>query len=63
MPTRGSGKYELIYPGDFAPGQDLFSALENYLDFYYHQRPHQALGYQTPANLFSHHAKRRTSSS
>ena len=45
-------KYELIYPGDFATGQDLFPALENYFHFYNHERPHQALGYQTPADLF-----------
>ena len=29
-------KYELIYPGDFASGQDLFTALENYFHFYNH---------------------------
>ena len=45
-------KYELIYPGDFASGQDLYPALEKYFRFYNHQRPHQALGYQTPADLF-----------
>src|SRR6266576_3586393 len=56
-------KYELIYPGDFATGQDLFPALENYFHFYNHQRPHQALGYQTPADLFPHNSKRRKSSS
>ena len=45
-------KYELIYPGDFATGLELFPALENYFHFYNHQRPHQALGYRTPADLF-----------
>ena len=50
-------KYELIYPGDFATGQDLFPALENYFHFYNHRRPHQALGYQTPADLFPHSPK------
>jgi len=54
-------KYELIYPGDFATGQDLFPALESYFHFYNHQRPHQALGYQTPADLFPHKAKRKRS--
>ena len=29
-------KYELIYPGDFATGLDLFPALENYFHFYYY---------------------------
>ena len=54
-------KYELIYPGDFATGLELFPALENYFHFYNHQRPHQALGYQTPADLFPHKAKRKRS--
>ena len=27
-------KYELIYPGDFATGRDLFPALEDYFHFY-----------------------------
>ena len=56
-------KYELIYPGDFANGQDLFTALENYFHFYNHHRPHQALGYRTPADLFPHRSKSKTSSS
>jgi len=56
-------KYELIYPGDFQSGLDLFPALENYFHFYNYQRPHQALGYQTPADLFPHNAKRKRSSS
>jgi putative transposase len=38
-------KYELIYPGDFSSGLDLFPALGRYFHSYNHQRPHQALGY------------------
>jgi len=45
-------KYELIYPGDFAGGAELFQALVRYFRFYNHNRPHQALGYRTPADLF-----------
>jgi putative transposase len=45
-------KYELIYPGDFASGLDLWPALDRYFHFYNYQRPHQALGYRTPADLF-----------
>jgi putative transposase len=45
-------KYELIYPGDFSDGGPLRSALDDYFDFYNHRRPHQALGYKTPANLY-----------
>ena len=55
-------KYELIYPGDFASGLELFPALENYFYFYNHQRPHQALGYQTPADLFPYRSKRKKAS-
>jgi putative transposase len=52
-------KYELIYPGDFADGRQLFAALERYFHFYNHQRPHQALGYKTPADLFPHRSTRK----
>ena len=47
-------KYELIYPGDFPSGVELFPALEGYFHFYNHERPHQSLGHQTPAELFPH---------
>ena len=56
-----SSKYELIYPGDFATGEELFPALENYFHFYNYERPHQALGYKTPADLFPHKLKRKGS--
>ena len=54
-------KYELIYPGDFASGEELFPALERYFHFYNHLRPHQALGYRTPAELFPHRPNRNRS--
>ena len=47
-----SVKYELIYPGDFASGEQLSAALRNYFGYYNYRRPHQALGYATPAHLF-----------
>ena len=56
-------KYELIYPRDFATGLDLFPALQSYFHFYNYQRPHQALAYQTPADLFPHRFKRKRSPS
>ena len=55
-------KYELIYPGDFASGADLFPALDRYFRFYNYRRPHQALGYRTPADLFPHRSTRKRSS-
>lgn len=54
-------KYELIYPGDFASGLDLWPALDRYFQFYNHQRPHQALDYKTPAELYCGKAKRKGS--
>jgi len=45
-------KYELIYPGDFGAGDQLWSALKQYFHFYNHRRPHQALDYQTPAVMY-----------
>ena len=52
-------KYELIYPGDFPSGAALFAALTDYFDFYNYRRPHQALAYQTPADLFPHQHNRK----
>lgn len=54
-----SVKYELIYPGDFASGAELFAALDRYFHFYNFRRPHQALGYRTPADLFPYKSKRK----
>ncbi len=55
-------KYEFIYPGDFASGTELFQALDRYFHFYNHRRPHQALGYRTPADLFPPWSIRKRSS-
>jgi hypothetical protein len=55
-------KYELVYPSDFASGADLFQALDRYFRFYNYRRPHQALGYRTPADLFPHRSIRKGSS-
>jgi len=54
-------KYELIYPGDFVSGAELFPALDRYFHFYNHQRPHQALGYRPPAELFPRRPIRKRS--
>ena len=53
---------ELDYRVPYTQGLELFTALENYFHFYNHQRPHQALGYQTPADLFPYRLKRKRSS-
>ena len=54
-------KYELIYPGDFSDGAELWQALKRYFHFYNHRRPHQALGYRTPADLFPGRSTRKRS--
>ncbi len=43
---------ELVYPGDFVSGTDICPALNSYFHFYNFQRPHQALNYRTPAQLY-----------
>jgi putative transposase len=55
-------KYELIYPGDFQDGTALAVALREYFHFYNYQRPHQALGYKTPAALYPLHQNKRKGS-
>lgn len=47
-----SVKYELIYPGNFTSGHELRQALARYFHFYNYQRPHQALNYATPAQVY-----------
>ena len=47
-----SVKYEEIYLKDHATGADLNEGLAWWFDLYTHQRPHQALGYRTPYEVF-----------
>jgi len=49
-----SVKHELIYLNDYETGLDLTASLATYFDFYNHQRPHQSLNYQTPAQVYYH---------
>lgn len=43
-------KKELVHRTDFATRARAIEAVANYIEvFYNHQRPHQAIGYQTPA--------------
>lgn len=46
-----SVKYEDIYLKDYATVPDLDSGLQRYFQFYNHDRPHQSLGYRTPAEI------------
>ena len=46
-----SVKYEDIYLKEYRTVPELEVGLEDYFCFYNHERPHQALGYRTPAQV------------
>ena len=46
-------KYEEVYLKAYSNGRDAKAGLDNYFRFYNTQRPHQALGYRTPAEVFN----------
>ncbi len=48
-----SVKYEDLYLHDYATGLELEQGLGTYFNFYNHERPHQAHGYQTPYAIFT----------
>jgi putative transposase len=45
-------KYEEVYLKAYQSGSEARRGIGAYLDFYNQERPHQALGYRTPAQLF-----------
>ncbi len=45
-------KYEEVYLKDYTTVVDTRRNLAAYFDFYNHDRPHQALGYRTPAEVY-----------
>ena len=45
-------KYEEVYLNAYASASEAMRELEAYFWFYNDQRPHQALGYRTPAEVF-----------
>ena len=47
-----SVKYEEVYLNDYQDGWEAETRLAAYFDFYRHERPHQALGYRTPAEVY-----------
>jgi len=46
-----SVKYEHIYLYEYAVVPELEKGLHDYFTFYNHERPHQSLAYQTPAEV------------
>ncbi len=47
-----SVKYEDIYPKGYSSMKELQKGLKGYFEFYNEKRPHQALKYQTPAEIY-----------
>jgi putative transposase len=45
-------KYEEVYLHDYASPKEAHRQLASYIHFYNFERPHQALDYQTPAQLY-----------
>jgi putative transposase len=45
-------KYEEVYLQSYATPREARQSLARYFHFYNHERPHQALGYRTPAALY-----------
>jgi len=46
-------KYEEVYLKAYQDGSEARAALADYFRFYNNQRPHQRLGYRTPAPLYN----------
>jgi putative transposase len=53
-----SVKWEEVYLKDYQTVADAMSGLAGYFRFYNQERPHQALGYQTPAQVYGMVAER-----
>ena len=52
-------KYEEVYLKDYGEVDEARESLAAYFEFYNHERPHQALGYRTPGEVYL--AGRKTS--
>ncbi|NDH94787.1 MAG: IS3 family transposase [Planctomycetia bacterium] len=46
-------KYEEVYLRDYADGWQAKKSLGRYFNFYRNERPHQALGYRTPSEVYA----------
>ncbi len=48
-------KYEEVYIKDYQSVYEAKQGISNYFRFYNHERPHQAVGYKTPYDVYSSH--------
>ena len=51
-------KYEEVYLKAYQTVAEARTGINAYLEFYNRQRPHQALGYRTPAEVYQHGRKK-----
>lgn len=52
-------KYEEVYLRDYADGWQAEASLARYFEFFNAQRPHQSLGYRTPAEVYRNQSDSR----
>jgi putative transposase len=45
-------KYEEVYLNEYVSPREARRRLKQYLDYYNNERPHQSLGYRTPAEVY-----------
>lgn len=45
-------KYEEVYTNDYDTVRDAKDGISRYISFYNWERPHQSLGYKTPAEVY-----------
>jgi putative transposase len=45
-------KYEEVYLNEYSSPRQAREGIQSYLSFYNTKRPHQALGYRTPAEVY-----------
>jgi len=48
-------KHEEVYLKDYQQVAEARSSIEQWFEFYNHRRPHQSLGYRTPAAVYKEH--------
>lgn len=46
-----SVKYENVYLNNYESAKEAYAGIRGYFEFYNHERPHQSLGYRTPAEV------------